>query len=72
MAAIRNGFLVLPVLQYEVFYRDDFQLSLVENYILKIRHLRNMKSRLHNDFKFLMTKIEKARKSNSEIEEQVV
>ena len=59
MAAVRGGFLAVPVLQYEVFYRDDFQLSLVEHYILKIRHLRDMKTRLRNDFRFLVKKVEK-------------
>ena len=59
MAALRGGYLVIPVLQYEVFYRDDFQLSLVEHYILKIRHLKNVKTRLRNDFRFLLTKIER-------------
>ena len=59
VAAMKCGFFVLPVIPFESFYRDDFQLSLLEHYILKIRHLKDMKKRLKNDFKFLVQKIEK-------------
>ena len=60
MAAIRGGFLTIPVIPYEVFYRDDFQLSLVEHYILKIRHLNNYRGMIRNDFQFLVQEIEEA------------
>ena len=57
MAAMKAEFLVIPVIQYESFYRDDIQLSLLEHYILKIRHLKDMKKRLKNDFSFLKKKL---------------
>ena len=56
---MKGGFLTIPVLQFESFYRDEFQLSLVEHYILKIRHLKDMKKRIKLDFKYLVQKIEK-------------
>jgi hypothetical protein len=42
------------VVQFESQTKDDFQLNLVENYILKLRHLKEMKKRLATDFKFLI------------------
>jgi hypothetical protein len=54
IAAMKGGFLTIPVLPFEYFYRDEFQLCLVEHYILKIRHLKDMKSRIKQDFKFLL------------------
>lgn len=54
VTAIKYGFLTIPVIQFESFYRDDYQLSLVEHYILKIRHLKDMKKRLRQDFKCLV------------------
>jgi hypothetical protein len=58
VTAIKYGFLTIPVIQFESFYRDDYQLSLVEHYILKIRHLKDMKKRLRQDFKCLVQKID--------------
>ena len=54
ISSINQGFCTVPMIQYESFYRDDFQLNLVENYILKIRHHNNMYQRVVDDFKFLV------------------
>jgi len=56
IAAIKAGYLTIPVIQFEVSYQEDYQLCLVEHYILKIRHLKDMKKRLREDFKFLVKK----------------
>jgi hypothetical protein len=60
ISAINQGFLTVPIIQYEAFYRDDFQLSLVEHYILKIRHHQTMQERVSQDFKFLTQRIDKS------------
>jgi len=57
VTAIKLNFLTIPVVQYEL-TKTDFQLSLVEHYILKIRHLKDMRKRLRQDFKFLVQKID--------------
>jgi hypothetical protein len=43
----------LPVTPFQSFYREDIQLCLLEHYILKIRHLKEMKQILKKDFQFL-------------------
>lgn len=52
-----QGFFALPVIQFESFYRDDYQLNLVENYLLQIRHLEDMVSRLKYDFEYLVQRV---------------
>ena len=54
VSAIKGGFLTIPIIPFESFYRFDFQLSLVEHYILKNRHLKEMSNKITNDFKFLV------------------
>jgi len=54
VTAIKCGFFTIPVIQFEASTANDFQLSLVENYIMKIRHLKEMRKRLRSDFKFLI------------------
>jgi len=51
--AIRNGYYTIPIIQYENFIKNDFQLCLLENYILIIRHLKDMRKRMKTDFLFL-------------------
>ena len=58
ITAIQSGISTIPIIQYETFYRDDFQLNLVENYILKLRHYKNLHQKLIQDYKFLVKKIE--------------
>lgn len=50
VAARSQGFLVIPILPYETFYTNDFQLCLVENYILKHRHCNELSIRVKVDF----------------------
>lgn len=59
IAAMTQGFCTIPLLQYELFYKDDYQLSLLEHYVLKIRHLKNCKSKLIEDFHYLLSRQEK-------------
>jgi hypothetical protein len=56
--------LTIPVVPFESFYRDDFQLNLLENYILKNRHLKEMRKKIKHDFKFLTQKIENINNNN--------
>ena len=53
VVAKNQGFNAVPVVPFESFYRDDFQLNLLENYLLKNRHMRDMAKRLREDFDFL-------------------
>lgn len=39
VTALTNGFQAIPVLPFESLHQNDFQIALVENYILKSRHL---------------------------------
>jgi hypothetical protein len=52
--AINLGFLVIPLLEYIYVDRNDFQLNLIENYILKNRHLKGMTSKFKLDFQFII------------------
>ncbi len=56
--------MTIPVVPFESFYRDDFQLNLLENYILKNRHLKEMRKKIKHDFKFLTQKIENINNNN--------
>jgi len=58
IAALKSGFFTIPVIPYQSFCKDDYQPSLVEHYILKIRHLKDMKKRLKDDFEFLTQDID--------------
>lgn len=55
----------MPVIPYENFYRDDFQLNLLENYLLKMRHLQEMVNRLKTDFEFLVQQVHLSRPKQS-------
>ena len=55
--ALNENFLALPVIPFETNNRDEFQLCLLENYILKYRHHKEMRDRLRRDFTFLLNQI---------------
>jgi hypothetical protein len=53
VAAIKQGFQTIPIVQFESSNQQDFQLNLVENYILKVRLLTEMKAHLQCNFSIL-------------------
>ena len=44
---------------------DDYQLNLLENYILKNRHLKEMRNKIRQDFNFLTQKIKNYNNNNN-------
>ena len=54
VVAMREGFSVLPVISFERFYRDDYQLNLIENYLLRMRHRKDLVQDVKMDFQFLV------------------
>jgi len=59
ITALNDGYLTIPLIQYECQGRSEYQLCLLENYIMKHRHLKDMRARIREDFKFLMNKAQK-------------
>ena len=57
VSAINQGFATIPIVQYESFYRDDFQLNLIENYIFSVRNQTNVHIQINDDFQFLIQKV---------------
>lgn len=43
VTAMDCGFCAIPVINYQSFMNHDFQLNLVENYVLKLRYSKNIK-----------------------------
>ena len=53
VAAMDQGFCGIPVLKYQKFDNDDFQLRLIENYLIKHQYFIDAKSKNINDFGIL-------------------
>ena len=68
MAAKDNGFCVIPLTKYGSGNNidKDYQLNLVENYLLLLRYTNDMKSKNNIDFGFLTQKL-KLKKQDSSI-----
>ena len=67
VVAKSQGFNAVPVVPFESFYRDDFQLNLLENYLLKNRHQKDMAIRLKEDFNFLVQQALQTKKKSSKV-----
>lgn len=52
------GFCALPVVKYDKNAKNDFQLNLLETYLIKLRYFKDMKSKNHKDFGYLMQVID--------------
>jgi hypothetical protein len=61
-AANWQKFLTIPIVPFEDFFHVDYQLNLLEIYILSVRNLECIKQKIITDFKVLS---EKADQSNS-------
>jgi hypothetical protein len=59
VSAINQDFLTIPMVKYETFHGDDFQLALVENYMVTLKLSKNVPTKIINDFKFLVQKVDK-------------
>lgn len=65
--AMDQGYCAIPVTRFQNPNRKDYQLNLVENYLLKLRYSKNMKSKNDIDFGFLKYgPIKNALKGNQE------
>ena len=53
ISAMDQGFCAIPLTQFSNPTRNDFQLNLVEIYLLKLRYYNDMKSKNDIDFAFL-------------------
>jgi len=53
IAAMDQGFCAIPITNFSNPTRNDLQLNLVENYLLKLRYFNDMKSKNDIDFAFL-------------------
>lgn len=54
VSAITSGFQVIPIIPFESLHQNDFQITLIENHILRLRNLRQFAKKLRNDAKILM------------------
>ena len=50
IAAINQDFMTIPVLPFETFYKDDIQLTLLENYVMS----NKTNNHILADFKFMI------------------
>ena len=57
VAAMDHGFCSVPVIRYQQSPIDDFQLKLIENYIIKLKYSKDNKLRNITDFGFLKQSI---------------
>lgn len=53
IAAMDQGFCGIPVVKFQNFMQNDYQLNLVENYLIKLKYAKDMKSKNLSDFGFL-------------------
>jgi hypothetical protein len=54
VAAMDQGFCAIPIIKFQNFMQNDFQLNLLENYILKLKYDRDMKTKNMRDFGYLV------------------
>jgi hypothetical protein len=59
-----NGFCAIPITQFQSFMQNDFQLNLVENYLLKLKYAKDMKIKNMKDFGYLTHSALNKKKSN--------
>ena len=47
------GFCAIPVTKFQAFMQSDYQLNLLENYLMKLKYSKNMEAKNQKDFGFL-------------------
>ena len=62
---MKCGFGTVPIIHFEALSRDDYQLNLVEQYIIRLRHSQNKGKQIIEDFKFLRDKPKRKKKSRN-------
>ena len=70
VVAKSQGFSVVPIIPYERFYRDDYQLNLLENYLLSIRYRKDMAQKIKNGFEFLLQQVHRGSQRSLELDEE--
>lgn len=53
IAAKESGFCAIPVVSYLNLLSNNYQLSLVQKYLLKINDINDLKTQVNKDFGFL-------------------
>jgi hypothetical protein len=48
-----SGFCAIPVVKFQCFMQSDYQLNLLENYLVKLKYSKEMKTKNQNDFGYL-------------------
>jgi len=54
VAAMEHGFCSIPVTKFQCFSQNDFQLNLLENYLVRLKNSKDMKAKNQIDFGFLI------------------
>ena len=54
MVAMKAGFSTIPITHFEIYSRDNYQLYLIEQYILRLNMIRDKHTVIKNDFKYLL------------------
>ena len=74
VAAMDLGFCGIPIIKFTNFMQNDYQLNLLENYLIKLKYSNDMKSKNTTDFGFLRhtTALNKRKmfKTDSEVSEK--
>jgi hypothetical protein len=47
------GFCAIPVVKFQAFMQSDYQLNLLENYLVKLKYSKDMKAKNQRDFGYL-------------------
>lgn len=53
ITAIEHSFCAIPVTKFQCFMQSDFQLNLVDNYLVKLKFSKDMKAKNQIDFGYL-------------------
>ena len=48
-----SGFCAIPVIKFQCFMQNDYQLNLLENYLVKLKYSKDMKAKNQIDFGYL-------------------
>ena len=49
-----EGFCALPIIEYDKFSKNDYNLNLLEKYLISLRYFNDMKGKNHQNFGYLM------------------
>ena len=56
ISCMDQGFCGIPILEFQKFDKQDIQLRIVENYLIKLQYFKDTKSKNMNDFGIILQK----------------